>query len=99
LGSDASRSLLHDLLRPVEYVAEPTLTRIQEMTRGVPLMLVELVHALRAGGAIRPLPGTETWQLVADDLLQASSTPLAARLAEKAVAGLPEQLVDFLQFC
>jgi len=51
-------------------VPEQVLDQLRHATGGVPLYIVEVVHALRAGGAIRPRPATGDFYIASDDLLQ-----------------------------
>jgi eukaryotic-like serine/threonine-protein kinase len=99
LDAHAERTLLCRLLQPVEFVPADLLSAIQEMTRGVPLFAAEIAHALRAGGAIRRSEGAGGWYLAGDELLRVSSTPLAARLADRLVSRLPPGLREFVDLC
>jgi tetratricopeptide (TPR) repeat protein len=89
LPPSASRALLLHLLRPVEFIPEPVLARLEHLAQGVPLSLVELTGALRAAGALRVSSGGG-WYIAPDALLDVSVTPLFERLAMRALAGLPE---------
>src|SRR5262249_24384214 len=53
LDAPSTRELLLELLHPVEFVPEAVLQRLEGIAQGVPLSLTELVHGLRANGAIR----------------------------------------------
>jgi tetratricopeptide (TPR) repeat protein len=99
LDDAAADELLLDHLQPVEFVPRPLLERLHELTRGVPLELVELTHALRMGGAIRRLPGGEGWSIAPDELLRRSPTPLAERLADRALAALSGPLLALTRLC
>jgi predicted ATPase len=99
LDDASAGALLLDHLRPVEFVPRPLLERLHELTRGVPLDVVELTHALRMGGAIRRLPGGEGWSIAPDELLRRSPTPLADRLADRALAALPAPLLALTRLC
>ncbi|HYH95849.1 serine/threonine-protein kinase PknK [Hyalangium sp.] len=98
LPSEASRSLLLRLLRPVEHIPEPVLARLEQLAQGVPLSLVELTGALRAAGALRSSPGGG-WYIAPDALLDISVTPLFERLAMRALAELPEVHQTLAQLC
>lgn len=95
LSADSARSLLTDLLHPVERAPEEALAMIEQMAEGVPLYLTEIVHALRASGAIRRRRGTGAWYLASDDLLSLSATPLATRIAVYEMDKLPGTLQTF----
>lgn len=98
-GPDAA-ALARELLAPADFVPDPVVARLVELAQGNPLLLTELVNALRAAGAIRATPGGGDGAiLAADDLLRLSTTPLATRLAERALAALPRPLVRFAEAC
>jgi tetratricopeptide (TPR) repeat protein len=99
LDDGAGGALLRALLHPVELVPDAVSAALLEGCRGVPLLLFEVVNALRAGGAIRRQPGGDGWFLAADDLLLGSATPLALRLAERALAGSPPALAALARRC
>lgn len=99
LDDASADALLLDHFHPVEFVPRPLLERLHELTRGVPLDLVELAHALRMGGAIRRLPGGEGWSIAPDELLRRSPTPLAERLADRALGALPGPLLALTRLC
>jgi eukaryotic-like serine/threonine-protein kinase len=88
-----------ELLRPVEFVPEPVVARLLEMTQGVPLYMVELVQALRAAGAIRRHRGTEEWYVAADEIPHIAPGAPAAALAGHAIAALPAHLASLAELC
>jgi len=51
-------------------VPEQVLDQLRHVTGGVPLYIVEVVHALRAGGVFRPRPATGDFYIASEDLLQ-----------------------------
>ena len=89
LPPEASRALLLHLLRPVEFIPEPVLARLEHLAQGVPLSLVELTGTLRSVGALRASSGGG-WYIAPDALLDVSVTPLFERLALRALSELPE---------
>jgi tetratricopeptide (TPR) repeat protein len=97
LAPGPAQELLRELFLPVEFVPEQVLADLHRVTGGVPLYLVEVVHALRLGGRVRQRPGTNDWYLAADDPLGISATPLAEQLGERALAILPPKLRDVLR--
>jgi tetratricopeptide (TPR) repeat protein len=99
LPSEAECALLRVLLQPVEFVPADVIGALQKMARGVPLFAVEVAHALRSGGAIRRSAGVGGWYLAADELLHVSSTPLAARLADRLLCQLAPGLRAFAELC
>ncbi|MCY1082921.1 serine/threonine-protein kinase [Archangium lansingense] len=98
LAPEASRALLLHLLRPAEFIPEPVLARLEQLTQGVPLSLVEVAGALRTSGALRATPGGE-WYVAADELLHVSVTPLFERLAGRALSVLPAAHQGLAQLC
>ncbi|ATB30247.1 serine/threonine-protein kinase PknK [Melittangium boletus] len=98
LEPDARRALLRRLLRPAEFIPEPVLARLDQLTQGVPLSLVEVAGALRASGALRTSASGEGY-VAADELLHVSVTPLFERLAARALALLPESHQGLAQLC
>ncbi|WNG51569.1 protein kinase [Archangium minus] len=98
LAPEASRALLLHLLRPAEFIPEPVLARLEQLTQGVPLSLVEVARALRTSGALRATPEGE-WYVAADELLHVSVTPLFERLATRALSMLPAAHQGLAQLC
>jgi len=84
LNPGSTRELLLELLHPVEFVPEAVLQRLEGIAQGVPLSLTELVHGLRANGAIR-VSESGAWYVAADELLHESATPVYQRLAQRAL--------------
>ncbi|WP_437662650.1 protein kinase domain-containing protein [Sorangium sp. So ce1182] len=97
LDAEAGGALLHDRLRPVEFIPRAVLDHLHALARGVPRDLVEVACALRAGGALRRARGGDGWALAPDELLSLSAAPLGERLAARALAALPPPLVDLLE--
>ena len=92
LGPDDAARLLRELLA-VEFVPDPVVRRLVDAAGGLPLQLAELAWSLRRGGALRVRPGTDGIYVAADQLLHMGATPLAARMAQRALAGLPPSTV------
>tara|TARA_R110002096_G_scaffold239101_1_gene430732 strand:- start:97112 stop:100873 length:3762 start_codon:yes stop_codon:yes gene_type:complete len=99
LDRNSALGMLKQLLFPVEFIPESTLTAIIELTHGVPLHLEEVANALKRNGAIRKRQGTESWILASDQLMQASQTPVGKRLATAALSGMREDVAKFAQLC
>ncbi|WNG21762.1 protein kinase [Cystobacter fuscus] len=98
LAPEAQRALLRHLLRPAEFIPEPVLARLEQLTQGVPLSLVEVARALRTSGALRATADGEGY-VAADELLHISVTPLFERLAARALAVLPEAHQGLARLC
>ncbi|OJH35955.1 serine/threonine-protein kinase PknK [Cystobacter ferrugineus] len=98
LAPEAQRALLRHLLRPAEFIPEPVLARLEQLTQGVPLSLVEVARALRTSGALRATADGEGY-VAADELLHVSVTPLFERLAARALAVLPEAHQGLARLC
>lgn len=99
LAADQAHALMRDLLRPAEFIPGDVIDRLCAAAGGVPLHLVEIANALRAGGGLRSQRGADDVYVAADELLHLSATPLAERLAERALAAQPGALVDFAHLC
>ncbi|MCP4444978.1 MAG: protein kinase [Myxococcales bacterium] len=99
LGREAALGMLKQLLFPVEFIPETTLSAIIELAHGIPLHLEEIANALKRNGAIRKREGTDSWLLASDELVRASQTPLGERLAEASLSGMREDLSRFAQLC
>ncbi|EPX59900.1 Adenylate cyclase [Cystobacter fuscus DSM 2262] len=98
LAPEAQRALLRHLLRPAEFIPEPVLARLEQLTQGVPLSLVEVARALRTSGTLRATADGEGY-VAADELLHVSVTPLFERLAARALAVLPEAHQGLARLC
>ena len=98
LAPRAMRQLAHELLRPVEFVPDPVVDRLLEMTQGVPLYMVELIQALAARGAIRRHRGTQEWYVAADEIPKGAGAT-GANLAGQALTALPSHLVSLAGLC
>ncbi len=99
LDRDAASGMLKQLLSPVEFIPESTLTSLIELTEGIPLHLEEVAQALKHNGAIRKREGTNSWFIASDELMLASKTPLGQRLAKASLAGLRQDVAQFAQLC
>ncbi|HWN68127.1 MAG TPA: protein kinase, partial [Haliangium sp.] len=99
LDAAATRALLGDLLRPVEFVPAPVVERLHGLAGGIPLYVVELARMVRASGAIRRHRGLDGYYIAADELLAGGDAPMAARLARRALAGVPAPLVPLAELC
>jgi eukaryotic-like serine/threonine-protein kinase len=99
LDAAATRALLGDLLRPVEFVPAPVVERLHGLSGGIPLHVVELARMVRTSGAIRRHRGLDGYYIAADELLAGGDAPMAARLARRALAGVPAPLVPLAELC
>jgi tetratricopeptide (TPR) repeat protein len=88
LALDDARTLLRALMAPAEFIPEAVIDRLADAAAGVPLYLVEQVHALRTGGSMRAHAATADLFVAADELAHVSTTPLARRLAGSLLAPL-----------
>jgi tetratricopeptide (TPR) repeat protein len=102
LADDAARELLLYALGaigPLEYVPESVVGALLELGQGVPLFLCELVRALSATGALKPLADGTGVSLAAEDLVFLTETPLGERLARRILAQLSPGLHAFTTLC
>jgi tetratricopeptide (TPR) repeat protein len=99
LDAAATHALLGDLLRPVEFVPAPVVERLHALSGGVPVHVAEVARMVRASGAIRRHRGLDGYYIAADELLAESDAPVAARLARRALAGVPAPFVPLAELC
>jgi hypothetical protein len=83
----------------VANVGETRRSALVDLARGVPLYIAEIVESLRGSGAVRRRPGTDSWYLASDELLDLSTAPLAVRLAERALSSLTPEMAAFARLC
>jgi hypothetical protein len=91
LSPAGASTLCRWLLRPAEHVPEQAVEKLVERSGGVPLLLVELVRALRGQGLLRRLPGG-SWFLASEELDAAVDVPLVDWLAARELSALPPDL-------
>jgi tetratricopeptide (TPR) repeat protein len=99
LDAAATRALLGDLLRPVEFVPAPVVERLHALSGGIPGHVAEVARMVRTSGAIRRHRGLDGYYIAADELLAESDAPVTARLARRALAGVPTPLVPLAELC
>lgn len=92
LEADAGAELCRRLLHPVDQVPDQALHRLVDRTRGVPLLLVELVRGLKRSGAIRRHPHTQAWTLATDEIDRIPDLPLVEWLARRELDALSPAL-------
>ena len=83
LDGESARELCRSLLLPAENVPADAVSRLVERTHGVPLLLVELVRALKAEGLVRQNQRTRAWYLATDELHRLPDLPLVEWLATR----------------
>ncbi|ACY14304.1 serine/threonine-protein kinase PknK [Haliangium ochraceum] len=88
LADDDAHALLRALMAPAEFIPSAVIERLSDAGAGVPLYLVELVHALRTGGSLRRHAAHTELFVAADELAHVSATPLAQRLTRTLLAPL-----------
>jgi hypothetical protein len=91
LSAEGASELCRWLLRPAEHVPAQAVAKLVGRSAGVPLLLVELVRALRGQGLLRRLPGG-SWFLASEELDRAVDVPLVDWLAARELAALPPDL-------
>ncbi|WP_232288443.1 serine/threonine-protein kinase PknK [Anaeromyxobacter sp. K] len=92
LGPDESGELCRRLLLPAENVPARAVARLVERSRGIPVLLVELVRGLRAQGLVRQQGPQGNWYVATDELERVPDLPLVDWLARQEMALLPEAL-------
>jgi tetratricopeptide (TPR) repeat protein len=88
----AAVELCRELLRPAENVPADTLEALVAGTQGSPLLLTELVRALKRDGLVRRDATTGEWFLASDELEHLPDLPLVEWLAERELGALPPDL-------
>ncbi|MBJ6762701.1 protein kinase [Myxococcaceae bacterium JPH2] len=92
LDDEAARTVLRQLLRPVELVPEGLLRTLGERCGGSPLRMAETVRSLRAAGALRSQTDGQGWYLATDAMHGLATDSPDERLAERGLATLPSGL-------
>lgn len=87
------RSLLEELLAPVEHLPHQVFQRIHEFSAGVPQTIVSVAQRLWAAGAVRRRAGTKSWYVTEDSLQAVLRRGAAARQHDSEVDGWPEEIV------
>ena len=95
LHATATRSLIIELLSPVEFVADAVVSRLTKAVGGVPLLLHEIAHSLRRSGGIRR--ESQGWVVAADELSLQPHETLLNSIAASMLRSLPLVLHDLLQ--
>ncbi len=83
LDGESAHQLCRALLLPAENVPADAVRRLVERTHGVPLLLVELVRALKVEGLVRQNQRTRSWYLATDELRRLPDLPLVEWLATR----------------
>lgn len=99
LDAESTREMLMDLLRPAEFIPEPVLERLHQISGGIPLYLCELARAVRDSGALKQHRGMAGYYVAADELLRLTSTPLTERLATRALQSVPDFFRPLVEVC
>ena len=94
LAIDAAAAMMLDQLAPVDALPPPVAAQLYALTGGVPASIAGLAQALRRSGAIHRHAGSSGWYLAADELLSASTSPLAERMAAQLRRDLPPALYE-----
>jgi len=92
LQGDGASELCRTLLRPAENVPAEAIEKLVARTQGVPLLLVELVRALKNEGLVRQNARTGTWSLATEELDRLPDLPLVEWLATRELESLPPDL-------
>ncbi|APR82295.1 serine/threonine protein kinase [Minicystis rosea] len=92
LDHESAAILCRRLLLPVESVPDDAVARLVERTRGVPLLLVELLRGLRREGLVRKRQSGSAWYLATDELDRVPDLPLVEWLARRELDALQPAL-------
>ena len=96
--SDRGCAALLRQLVGAEFVPDAVIDRLRDAAAGVPLLLVELARALRAG-ALRAAGDAPGLTIAADHLAHLSTVPIAERNARAELAALSEPLRRLAVLC
>ncbi len=92
LSPENSALLCRKLLRPAENVPAAVVDNLVERTQGVPLLLVELVRALKRENVIRKQGASGAYTLAADELDRFPNLPIVEWLADREINALAPNL-------
>jgi len=92
LDPEGATALCRQLLCPVIDVPEAAVRRIVERAQAIPLLLVEIVRALRRDGHVRRHPKGDGWFLATDGLDRLPDLPMLEWLAEAELDALAPTL-------
>ncbi|HJZ85777.1 MAG TPA: protein kinase [Polyangia bacterium] len=92
LEPDAAAGLCRRLLWPADNVPAAAIERLLARTRGVPLLLLELVRGLKRQGVVRRHRKGAEWFVATDELDGLPELPLVEWLAERELGTLPPEL-------
>jgi len=92
LSAESAVELCRTLLLPAQNVPADAIQRLVDRTHGVPLLLVELVRALKGEGLIRQDNRTRAWYLATDELNRLPDLPLVEWLASRELESLSPDL-------
>ncbi len=93
LDDDAADALARAALAPVTDVSASALAHLRARAGGTPLLLLELIAALRRAGAIRRHGKGSAWYLASDELDRLTSIASVSELAGRELAALAPAMV------
>ncbi|MCG8418509.1 MAG: protein kinase [Proteobacteria bacterium] len=94
LGRDDAATLCRHLLLPAENVPSAAIDSLVERTRGIPLLLVELIRGLKRERLIRRHERGDMWFVATDELDKLPDLPLVEWLTQRELSSLPEDLAN-----
>lgn len=92
LDQGSAAKLCRRLLEPAENVPAEAIARLVERTRGIPLLLVELVRGLKREGLVRRRAHGESSYLATDEIDKLPDLPLVEWAAEREISALGPEL-------
>jgi hypothetical protein len=93
LEHDDAARLCRQLLEPARDVPATAIERLVERTRGIPLLLTELVRGLKRDQLVRRHSKGDSWYLATDELERMPDLPLVEWLARRELEALPAELI------
>ncbi|MCG8424251.1 MAG: protein kinase [Proteobacteria bacterium] len=94
LDKDDAANLCRQLLYPAENVPNAAIDRLVARTRGIPMLLVELIRGLKREGLVRKHDKGDMWFVATDKLDIVPDMPLVEWLAERELRTLPDDLAN-----
>ena len=97
LDHASASALCRKLLLPAENIPAEAIDTLVERTRGIPLLLVELVRGLERDGLIRKHERGDMWYVATDELDRLPDLPLVEWLARRELESLPDDLANHVR--
>lgn len=97
LDEDSAAALCRILLQPAENVPTEVIELLVERTRGVPVLIVELIRGLSRRGLLQRHERGDMWYVASEQLDALPDMPLVAWLVHQELDSLPDELLGYLR--